>query len=96
MSTRSGRPGFLVLRYEDMIENPARELVKVANLPGNDPSPERCQRRADLNSADRMRKLEEKQGDRVGSNSASTRQDKPLVPPASSAADAKPSSLPNP
>jgi len=55
LSTRSGRDGFIVLRYEDMIEDPARELVKVAKLLGIEPTRERLVRAAELSSADRMR-----------------------------------------
>ncbi|MGH9643316.1 MAG: sulfotransferase domain-containing protein, partial [Terriglobales bacterium] len=83
LSTRSGREGFVLLRYEDMIEDPARELMKVSKLLGIEPSIERCRRAAELSSADRMRKLEEKQGDKWV-QTRFTRQDKPFVRKASS------------
>ena len=83
MSTRSDREGFLLLRYEDMIEDPARELVKVANLLGIEPTQERLTRAAELSSADRMRQLEEKQG-KKWVQTRYTRQDKPFVRKASS------------
>jgi hypothetical protein len=83
LSTRGDSKGFIILRYEDMIEDPARELVKVANLLGIDPVKERLARAADLSSADRMRKLEETQG-KKWVQTRYTRQDKPFVRKASS------------
>jgi hypothetical protein len=83
LSTRGDSKGFIILRYEDMIEDPARELVKVANLLGIDPVKERLTRAADLSSADRMRKLEETQGNKWV-QTRYTRQDKPFVRKASS------------
>jgi len=83
LSTRGGKDGFLVLRYEDMIEDPARELVKVANLLGIQRTQEQLARAAELSSADRMRQLEEKQGGKWV-QTRYTRQDKPFVRKASS------------
>jgi hypothetical protein len=83
LSTRGDSKGFIILRYEDLIEDPARELVKVANLLGIDPVKERLTRAADLSSADRMRKLEETQG-KKWVQTRYTRQDKPFVRKASS------------
>jgi hypothetical protein len=83
LSTRGDSKGFVILRYEDMIEDPACELVKVAKLLGIDPVKERLTRAADLSSADRMRKLEETQG-KKWVQTRYTRQDKPFVRKASS------------
>jgi hypothetical protein len=83
LSTRGDRPGFVMLRYEDLIEDPARELVKVSNLLGIQPSPERLARAADLSSADRMRQLEQTQG-KKWVQTRYTRQDKPFVRKAAS------------
>jgi hypothetical protein len=83
LSTRGDRPEFVMLRYEDLIEDPARELVKVANLLGIEPSPERLARAADLSSADRMRQLEKTQG-KKWVQTRYTRQDKPFVRKAAS------------
>jgi hypothetical protein len=83
LSTRGDRPEFVMLRYEDLIEDPARELVKVANLLGIEPSPERLARAADLSSADRMRQLEQTQG-KKWVQTRYTRQDKPFVRKAAS------------
>jgi hypothetical protein len=83
LSTRADRPGFVMLRYEDLIADPARELVKVANLLGIEPSPDRLARAADLSSADRMRQLEQTQG-KKWVQTRYTRQDKPFVRKAAS------------
>jgi hypothetical protein len=78
LSTRQGREGFLLLRYEDMLANPAAEIGKVADLLGIDPAPERLARAAELSSADRMRQLEKDQGDKWV-QTQHTRQDKQFV-----------------
>ena len=83
LSTRGDSDNFVVLRYEDLIADPARELIKVASLLGIEPTPERLARAADLSSADRMRKLESTQGDKWV-QTRYTRQDKPFVRKASS------------
>ena len=83
LSTRQGKEGFLLLRYEDMLADPAREMGKVAVLLGIDPAPERLARAADLSSADRMRKLEKTQGDKWV-QTRYTRQDKQFVRKAAS------------
>jgi hypothetical protein len=54
---------FLLLTYEHMLENPERELAKVAAFLGLDASPERLARAVRLSTADRMRELEARQGD---------------------------------
>lgn len=82
LSTRQGKEGFLLLRYEDMLANPEQELGKVARLLGVDPTPERLRRATELSSADRMRKLEKTQGDRWV-QTRDTRQDKQFVRKAS-------------
>ncbi len=78
LSTRQGSEGFLLLRYEDMLANPAAEMGKVADLLGIDPAPERLARAAELSSADRMRRLEKDQGDKWV-QTRYTRQDKQFV-----------------
>lgn len=78
LSTRQGRAGFLLLRYEDMLADPAREMSKVAHLLGIEPVPARLARAAELSSADRMRRLEKDQGDKWV-QTRYTRQDKPFV-----------------
>jgi hypothetical protein len=78
LSTRQGREGFLLLRYEDMVTNPEKELAKVARLLGIDAAPDRLARAVELSSADRMRRLEKDQGDQWVLTRG-TRQDKQFV-----------------
>lgn len=52
---------FLLLRYEDMLEDPERELVKIAEFLGIPSTPERLARAVKLSSAEHMRELEKKQ-----------------------------------
>ena len=52
---------FLLLRYEDMLDDPERELVKVANFLSIESTPERLARAVRLSSADHMRELEKTQ-----------------------------------
>jgi sulfotransferase family protein len=59
---RGARPGFLLLRYEDMKERPERELTRIAKFLGIVPSPELLQTTLDRSSADRMREMEKTQG----------------------------------
>jgi aryl sulfotransferase len=54
---------FLLLRYEDMLEDPQRELKRVAEFLGLQATPERLARAVRLSSADHMRELEKSQGD---------------------------------
>ena len=63
LSTRQGSESFLLLRYEDLLEDTGRELLKVASFLGIDRSPEQVARAVELSSAGRMRDLEKKQAD---------------------------------
>jgi hypothetical protein len=78
LSTRQGKEGFLLLRYEDLLVNPQKEMAKVARLLGIDPMPQRLARAVELSSADRMRRLEKDQGDKWVQTKY-TRQDKQFV-----------------
>ncbi len=49
---------FLLLRYEDMLDHPERELAKVADFLSLESTPERLARAVRLSSADHMRELE--------------------------------------
>ena len=60
--TRNGRPEFLLLRYEDMQADAERELSKVARFLGIEATRERLTSAVDRSSADRMRKMEAKEG----------------------------------
>jgi hypothetical protein len=82
VSLRQGQQGFLLLRYEDMIENADHELSKVAEFLKIDASPQRLARAVSLSSADHMRKLEKEQSGQWELTKA-TRQDKPFVREAS-------------
>jgi hypothetical protein len=58
---RMGKPGFLFIRYEDLVDDPAKELAKLAPLLGVDPAPEAIERAVSACSAGNMRSLETKQ-----------------------------------
>jgi hypothetical protein len=77
ISMRNSRK-FLLLRYEDMLEGPERELRRVADFLKIEATPERLRRAVELSSADRMRNLEQRQS-REWSLTKETRQDKPFV-----------------
>lgn len=78
LATRSRHSGFLLLRYEDMLEDTARELTKVAAFLQIPPDPARIRKAVDNSSAEQMRKLEKSQG-HLWSSTQSTRQDVPFV-----------------
>jgi hypothetical protein len=59
---RGARPGFLLLRYEDMKARPERELTRIAKFLGIDTSPEVLRTTLERSSADRMREMERTQG----------------------------------
>ncbi len=78
LSTRQGKPGFVLLRYEDLKESPETELAKVARLLDLDATPSALARAVELSSADHMRRLEKSQGARWAMTKY-TRPDKPFV-----------------
>jgi hypothetical protein len=59
--TRGRSSNFLLLRYEDMIADTARELVRIARHLGVEASPERLQIVIERCSADRMREMEKRE-----------------------------------
>jgi hypothetical protein len=61
--TRGKRKEFLLLRYEDMMNDTSRELARIATSMGIDPQPDRLQKAIELSSADRMRELEKLESD---------------------------------
>lgn len=69
---------FLLLRYEDMLEDAARELYKVADFLEIAAAPERIARAVKLSSADEMREMERSQSNEW-QLTKQTRQDKPFV-----------------
>jgi hypothetical protein len=63
LATSEGDPRFLLLRYEDMVADAARELAKIVTFLGISANPEQIARAVERSSASRMRKLEETQTD---------------------------------
>ena len=63
LAARQGAKRFLLLRYEDMLLETEKELMKVADFLGKQVAPEHLARCVEQGSADRMRDLEKKQGD---------------------------------
>src|SRR5258707_2002719 len=78
LAARHGRPGFLLLRYEDMVEDTARELSKVSSFLGLSSTPEMILQSVERSSADRMRALEQSQA-QLFTSTKNTRQDIPFV-----------------
>ena len=84
LSLRGNSDSFLLLRYEEMKQDPAKELGKVAaflercGFSPIDSSPEKLARAVELSSPERMRKLESLQA-RQWELTKHTRQDKPFV-----------------
>jgi hypothetical protein len=78
LATRYGRPGFLLLRYEDMVDDTARELTKIASFLGVSAMPEAIAQAVERSSADRMRTLEKSQA-QLFTSTKNTRQDIPFV-----------------
>lgn len=78
LATRYQTPGFLLLRYEDMIADTTRELAKVASFLELVSSAERLATAIERSSAQRMRQLEQKQALKW-SSTRETRQDIPFV-----------------
>jgi len=58
---REGKPGFRLVRYEDLLADPEKELRVLAPLLGIDPTPERIERAVRLSSASNMQSLEKQQ-----------------------------------
>jgi hypothetical protein len=78
IATRRGQHGFLLLRYEDMIEDAAGELGKVAHFFELSVGPERIAQAVERSSSTEMRKLEKQQA-HLWSSTRDTRQDVPFV-----------------
>ncbi|SRR5712692_1276613 len=78
LATRHGRPGFLLLRYEDMMAHPTQELAKLALFLGIEADVPQLEQVVARSSADQMRKLEQQQA-HLWSSTRNTRQDVPFV-----------------
>lgn len=63
LAARCKNPNFLLCRYEDMQDDPVRELARVAIFLGIEPVQEVLQRSVERSSADRMRAMEKLQSD---------------------------------
>jgi hypothetical protein len=71
---REGKSGFRLIRYEDLLSDPAKELTNMAPLLGIDPTPARVERAVRLSSATHMQTLE-KQQSKQWAATKDTRQD---------------------
>jgi len=78
MAARQGSKDFLLLRYEDMLERPERELAKIATLLGVEATAESLAAAVERSSSDRMRLIEQEQT-RLWFLTKNTRQDIPFV-----------------
>jgi len=78
LATRHGQSNFLLLRYEDMLEDTRQALAKVAAFLDICATPERLQLAVENSSADHMRELEKSQA-KLWSTTKNTRQDVPFV-----------------
>jgi hypothetical protein len=85
LATRRGSPNFLLLRYEDMLEDTARELTRLAFFFGIDATRERLSTAIDRSSAQQMRELEKRQAN-AWVSTKNRRPDIPFVRTASSGA----------
>jgi len=60
VATRGSRPGFLLMKYEDMKADPARELARVGDFLGIPYDHESLTRAVEMSSSERMRELEKR------------------------------------
>jgi sulfotransferase family protein len=58
LGTRMNQPGFLLVRYEDLLQDPLRELCRVASFLGIAASTEMLSQAIERSSANRLRALE--------------------------------------
>ena len=75
--TRQNSPGFLLLRYEDMVARTGAELTRVASFLGVRATPDLVAQAVERSSADQMRKLEG--ANATASVTKNTRPDIPFV-----------------
>jgi hypothetical protein len=75
---RLGDPDFLLLRYEDLRADPLPGAARIAAFLGLDPDPALVERAVARSSFERMRTLEQTQGDQWVTTRA-TRSDKPFM-----------------
>jgi hypothetical protein len=75
---RGSSSSFTLVKYEDLVQDPRRELTKIAPLLALMPTPERIERAVDLSSAPHMQSLEQKETDKW-ITTKDTRRDIPFV-----------------
>ena len=75
---RQGKPGFALVRYEDLLRDPAKMLADLATFVGIEPTAERIERAIRLSSVTHMQSLEKKQAQEWIAIKG-TRQDIPFV-----------------
>ena len=75
---RTGKPGFRLLRYEDLLADSAKELTNLAPFLGIDSTPDRVERAVRLSSGSHMQALEKKQS-KQWVTTKGTREDIPFV-----------------
>jgi hypothetical protein len=80
---RKGKPGYRLVRYEDLLSDTAAQLGRLAELLPIPSSPEKIERAVKLSSAAQMKSLEEKQGKQWGTTK-NTRTDIPFIREATS------------
>jgi Sulfotransferase domain len=85
MMTRGDDPGFLALRYEDMILDPHREVSRIAEFLRVEITPARLDQVIALSSGDHLKKLEKQEAD-VWVGTKGRRQDIPMIRLATSGA----------
>jgi hypothetical protein len=78
LATRGNDPQFLLVRYEDLLQNTAEQLGRIALFLGIEASSERIHQAIERSSADKMRELERSQA-LLWSTTKATRQDIPFV-----------------
>lgn len=71
---REGKPGFRLVRYEDLLADPVKELTALASLLNIEVTPERIERAVHLSSAGHMQSLEKTQSEQWSATKG-TRQD---------------------
>jgi len=75
---RQGKPGFRLVRYEDLLADPVKELTGLASLLNIEATPERIERAVQLSSAGHMQSLEKVQSQKWVATKG-TRMDIPFV-----------------
>jgi hypothetical protein len=76
--TRGNHPGFLLVRYEDLLSQPVLEMARIAGFLGVRADSALLAHAIEQSSAERMRELEKKQA-HLWSSTKDTRLDKPFV-----------------